>query len=267
MNDAYEVNLWDIYPTCQIAGIGEDNTIIVDGARGANVRWKSFASVHVRRRWSWTRLFVRLLLHTASIALMIGAIMVWIAHWIVKKENDAAKVFPSLVQGGVVGDLVDDVVKFVQGGVLKFVKAVVQIVVDPKVIKGWGIVFILYSIPMILFAPKLIRVLYGGKLWNTQPWLFGFEGYLPIEQIEVLIFGDRKGRLRWHPFGSPLSRHEVDNEYENGHCDPVDPTTDVEIRALVEKTKKSTMGDQKVCRIVYLIDYELILRIKLTLWL
>ena len=239
MNDAYEVNLWDIYPTCQIAGIGEDNTIIVDGARGANVRWKSFASVHVRRRWSWTRLFVRLLLHTAAIAFMIGAIMVWIAHWIVKKENDAADVFP---------------LEIAHETILKFVSAVVRIVVDPKVIKGWGIVFIIYSIPMLLFAPKLIRVLYGGKLWNTQPWLFGFEGYLPIEQIEVLIFGDRKGRLRWHPFGSPLSRHEVDNEYENGHCDPVDPTTDVEIRALVEKTKKSTMGDQKVCRIVYLID-------------
>ena len=253
MNDAYGVNLWDIYPTCQIAGIGEDNTIIVDGARGANVRWKSFASVHVRRRWSWTRLIMRLLLHTSSIALMIGAIIVWIAHRIVEKENYAAS-FLSGVPG-------------LQNEALDFVKAVVRVIVDPSVIKVWGSVCISYSMPMLFFAPKLIRVLYGGKLWNTQPWLFGFEGYLPIEQIEVLIFGDRKGRLRWHPFGSPLSRHEVDNEYENGHCNPVDPTMDVEIRALVEKAKKSTMGDQKVCRIVYLIDYELILRIKLTLWL
>lgn len=154
--------------------------------------------------------------------------MVWIADWIIKKENDVAKILPSNVFGGIG---------------LSFVKAVVRIIVDPDVMKGWGIVFILYSIPMLLFAPKLIRVLYGGKLWNTQPWLFGFEGYLPIEQIEILIFGDRKGRLRWHPFGSPLSRHEVDNEYDNGHCNPVDPTTDVETRALVEKAKKSRKTD------------------------
>ena len=29
MTDAWDVNLWDIYPRCQVAGVGEDDTVIV----------------------------------------------------------------------------------------------------------------------------------------------------------------------------------------------------------------------------------------------
>ncbi|KAF2492943.1 hypothetical protein BU16DRAFT_94338 [Lophium mytilinum] len=241
MDDAYEVNLWDIYPTCQIAGIGEDNTIIVDGARGANVRWKSFASVNVRRRWSWTRLLVRLMLHTASLAVLIGGVMLWIAHRLKKDEHWIADHYT--IPWGVTTDSRER-------RTFELVQYIVRLIIDDRVIKGWGIVFVLYSVPMLFVAPKLIHTLYGGKLWNTQPWLFGFEGYLPIDQIEFLIFGDRKGRLRWHPFGSPLSRHEVDDEYEDGHCIAVDPTTHADVRDLVERAQKSQLGEQKIFTLV-----------------
>lgn len=33
--DAFGVNIWDIYPSCQIAGICEDNTVLIDGGFGA----------------------------------------------------------------------------------------------------------------------------------------------------------------------------------------------------------------------------------------
>jgi hypothetical protein len=55
--------------------------------------------------------------------------------------------------------------------------------------QAFGIAFIVWSVLVILAAPLLIRRLYGGKFANLQPWLFGFEGYLPIDQIESLIFG------------------------------------------------------------------------------
>lgn len=271
MDDAYGASLWDIYPSCQIAGIGDDNTIIVDGARGANVRWKSFASVHVLRRWSWTRLLFRILLHTSSIALIVGAILLWIAHWIRKKERAAAAALMSPFavvkdfkeyydeHGSFLTDLSDtlknlsttagDMYDNLNNDALVIVHAIARIVVDEKVIEGFGVLFMIWAMSMMVVAPKAIRTLYGGKLWNTQPWLFGFEGYLPIEQIEYLIFGDTKNRLRWHPFGSPLSKHKVDESWEGGHCEPVDPTTDADVKAMVENAKISQLGDQKVSSI------------------
>lgn len=56
--DAYNANLWDIQPTCQIAGVGEDDTVILDGCHGATIRWESFLPVahstggSCRRRWA-----------------------------------------------------------------------------------------------------------------------------------------------------------------------------------------------------------------------
>ena len=94
------------------------------------------------------------------------------------------------------------------------------------------------------FPPSLVRNKLTLYLYLCR--LFGFEGCLPIEQIEFLIFGDHKGRLRWHPFGSPLSRHRPDESWKGGHCDPVDPTTDPEVRAMVEAAKTSKLGDPKV---------------------
>ena len=45
LDDAWNVELWDIYPKTQICGIGEKDTVILDGARGAAIRWDSFIPV------------------------------------------------------------------------------------------------------------------------------------------------------------------------------------------------------------------------------
>ncbi|KAH8895364.1 hypothetical protein GQ53DRAFT_855744 [Thozetella sp. PMI_491] len=42
MTDAYDSALWDIEPYVQVAGICEEDAVILDGARGASIRWKSF---------------------------------------------------------------------------------------------------------------------------------------------------------------------------------------------------------------------------------
>lgn len=70
--DAWGVRLWDIYPTCQIAGIGENQTVILDGAYGATIRWKSLAPVaFIRRNTGW-RTFVKLVLRGAPAWFLIG---------------------------------------------------------------------------------------------------------------------------------------------------------------------------------------------------
>jgi hypothetical protein len=35
MDDAWNADLWDIYPQCKVAGLGHDDTVILDGAFGA----------------------------------------------------------------------------------------------------------------------------------------------------------------------------------------------------------------------------------------
>ncbi|KAK5659972.1 hypothetical protein OQA88_13437 [Cercophora sp. LCS_1] len=57
MADAYGSQLWDIAPTCQVAAICQDDTVVIDGAHGANIRWKSFYYVAFTRNFSWGRWF------------------------------------------------------------------------------------------------------------------------------------------------------------------------------------------------------------------
>lgn len=77
MDDAYNAKLWDILPQdVGIAGVGEDDSIILDGCRAANVRWKSFTQVAYVRRDAWKRLIAKILLRSAGIMFIIGITLV-----------------------------------------------------------------------------------------------------------------------------------------------------------------------------------------------
>lgn len=52
-------------------------------------------------------------------------------------------------------------------------------------------------------APWAIATLYGGKVWGAKPWLIGFEGTLPLEEIEHLTFGNSIGRFTYTPSSGP----------------------------------------------------------------
>jgi len=189
MSDAYHAKLWDILPEMvSISGIGHDDTIILDGCRAANVRWKSFSPVHVMGIFSWKRWVSTKLIHT-------GGYVFWIA--------------------------------------------VVLCAIYPM----FGIPMIIYSLTLLALNPYLLRLLYLGKFWRTQPWLFGFEGYMDIDTIERQIFGARLGRLKWSINASPLSQHR---QNEHGDCIAVDPCTDPATKALVENAKYAMPGEQRV---------------------
>ncbi|KAJ9640452.1 hypothetical protein H2199_005991 [Coniosporium tulheliwenetii] len=198
MDDAYKAKLWDIYPSCQIAGVGHDDTVILDGALAANVRWKSFATVRNLRRASWGRLIAQIFLHFAGYMFFVSIFL------LASAAGNPTNAF-------------------------------------------FGSVLFLYSVAVIAAAPKLIRMIYGGKFWQTQPWLFGFEGYLDIECIERHMFGGRLERLRWTPFGSPLSRHHRD---EYGDVVGDDPCSDPGVRDLVRAAKTAGPGEQKVFTLI-----------------
>jgi hypothetical protein len=55
MSDQYNSSLWDIEPDTQVCGIGENETVIVDGFKGAMVQWSMFTTVQVTKRLSLKR--------------------------------------------------------------------------------------------------------------------------------------------------------------------------------------------------------------------
>ncbi|QSZ34967.1 hypothetical protein DSL72_007829 [Monilinia vaccinii-corymbosi] len=73
-----------------------------------------------------------------------------------------------------------------------------------------GAFFLVFAIILLLIAPLSIKVLHGGKVWGASPWLIGFEGTLPIEEIEHLTFGNAIGRLQYTPSSGPYCTGKSD---------------------------------------------------------
>ena len=193
MEDAWNVSLWDIYPACQIAGVGHDDTVILDGAFGAAIRWKAFALVASSIRDSWRRLGARTCLRGSPYLFYLGIILIAFQMTAI------------------------------------------------------GAILLIWALMVTLLSPYLIRLLYSGKLWGTQAWFFGFEGYMDIESIESNIFGAYFGHLTWTPYGSPLSRQQMN---QHGECIGLDPTTDPDVQRLVQRAQGSAYGQPKVFTLV-----------------
>lgn len=72
MNDAYFSSLWEITPSCQVAGIADGDTVIVDGAYGVSVRWKSFYPVYWSTGPSTKRLIAAILMEWNAFIFLAG---------------------------------------------------------------------------------------------------------------------------------------------------------------------------------------------------
>lgn len=77
--DHWDASLWDVYPRTQVCGIGEKDTVILNGARAATIRWKSFKKVILRGKTTVIRRIAVLALAFVSpffflaIAMVAGA--------------------------------------------------------------------------------------------------------------------------------------------------------------------------------------------------
>ncbi|XRM46720.1 hypothetical protein ABZX51_009749 [Aspergillus tubingensis] len=109
---------------------------------------------------------------------------------------------------------------------------------------GW--IFTGLYILVMLASPSLISILYVGKTWASQPWLFGFEGYMEIGEIEKLVFGIDLGRLKWSPYSSDLSLHVS----QNGECVGKDPTCRESTARFVSAARNSRYGELKLFTLV-----------------
>jgi hypothetical protein len=185
-SDYYDAKLFDIYPTCQIAGISNDDSVILDGAQIASIRWDRFEKVaSSNKNSSIKRSLSRKVLKVSPIALLIGIILILVGE------------------------------------------------------KAGGIVLLLLAIAVVGASPYLVRLLFTGKLWDTQALFFGFEGYMDIATTETHIFGANMNRLSWSPYGSTLSRHKPG---DHGECVGLDPITDTTTAELVKNACTSANG-------------------------
>lgn len=174
--DYWGAKLWDVEPLCQIAGIAENDTIILDGAYGATVHWDSFQRVAITTRETWSRMLVRT---------FVRAVPGWFL---------LALILAISAQSG-------------QDAALKAFAAILMIIVCI----------------IVLLLPILILHIYSGKVWNSQPWLFGFEGHMELEHIERKIFGFPCERLSWAPYSSSMSSHHVNRGFLPDECEGTNP--------------------------------------------
>ncbi|CDM35060.1 unnamed protein product [Penicillium roqueforti FM164] len=95
-------------------------------------------------------------------------------------------------------------------------------------------------------SPLMVYSLYAGKTWSAQPWLFGFEGYLPTHEIEALVIVVNMNRLAWTGYSSQLSRHCM----VDGECIGRNPTEDPKVKRIVDSSAYATYEEPKVFTLV-----------------
>ncbi|KAH6986909.1 hypothetical protein EDB80DRAFT_817542 [Ilyonectria destructans] len=61
MTDQYRCSLWDIQPDTQVCGVGENDSVIISGAKGALIEWDMFSPVQTLQRQTIKRMAIILI--------------------------------------------------------------------------------------------------------------------------------------------------------------------------------------------------------------
>lgn len=222
LHDHWGASLWDIYPKTQVCGIGENDSVILDGARAASIRWKSFAPVTQRGNDTIVRRLIRIAISVHGYFLLMGSILLGVSS-IFSPHSDYYGY--SLSSGST-------------SGVSSFFAV-------------FGGIMLGLALIITLSLPPLIVKLYVGKVWSAQPWFFGVEGYMNLPDIERYVFGADLGRLSWSTTGSSLSRHRLeDSDRYTDFCVGQDPTEDPNINDRIKEALKSSLDDEKIFMLV-----------------
>ncbi|KAM5353869.1 hypothetical protein ACJ41O_000519 [Fusarium nematophilum] len=172
MEDAYQSSLWDITPYCQVAGIADNDTIIIDGAWGLSIRWKTFYPVYWSTGPSWKRYF-------ASLAVEWNGAFFIIAIALLASGASAGAAGASLVAPGVIFLLLflwvwmmtPNLVRVIYGG--KFADTQAE----------------MFGFEGHLNAPTIERAIFGGNFgrfsWTTNG--------SPLSRTVINEFGERVG--------------------------------------------------------------------------
>lgn len=214
LQDHWGASLWDIYPKTQVCGIGDNDSVVLDGARAANIRWKSFARINLRGNDTVVRKLARIAISIHAYLLIAGFLTLYYGGWLLTTTGFTRGYFSNMF--GAIG-----------GGVIGF------------------------ALVVTLSLPASINKLYFGKVWSAQPWFLGLEGYMSLPDLEKHVFGADLGRLSWSTTGSSLSQHEIeDSQKYRDYCKGKDPNEDPAIKDRINKALTSKSNEEKIFTLV-----------------
>lgn len=259
MSDAYQSSLWDIEPRCQVAGICEDDTIILDGAWGASIRWKSFFPIKCATNDSFKRwLAIQVMLNQGwlimSAITLFSLLSTNTANSATTANTAANSTAPSTATSTVnptpkptAGSTTNPAGDAVQS-TINWIELLPHNSPQYWVVTGLGCLLILIYLLVVIYSAGLIRIIYGGKSVDSQAALFGFEGYLEAATVEKSIYGGVFGRMGWSENGSPLSRWHINSHNERIGVDPV--RNDSNVEQLVLEARFAKEGQPRVFTLV-----------------
>ena len=209
---------------------------------------KAFEPLSRAKRETWSYFFMKIALHTSALALVLGGLFLGEAFNIRHREEELIDSISFSDTGLSAVD--DDITDPLNDLPETLVHGIVELLVSVNALYALAAILFVYGGITLLLAPHFLISTYGGGRWNLQPWLFGFEGHLPLAAIERQIFGET-GRLVWSAFGSPLSRHVIDAYGDRVAVDPItDPNGDFAIKRLVKQAREAGPGEPRVFTLV-----------------
>ena len=280
LDDAWNVMLWDVYPHTQICGIGEDDTVILDGAHGAAIRWDKFIPVLTLGQERLRHTILRWFLRVSPVFIWMGLLFTIVGATQKSSTSSNKSGTPSdkpgtssnqfgtpSDQSGTPSD--QSGTPLDQSGTATDKSGTNYARSVPLYL---GAVILSLSGVIILTAPYLLRFIYRAKVHESQPLFFGLEGYIDLYHLELLIFGSFEGKLQWSTASSPLSRHGLDRNgmkkdfFKDMQHEPdelehlmkrermytgLDPVeTDPDVRTLEDRARTSSCEDKKIFTLV-----------------
>ena len=224
LNDAWNAMPWDIYPRTQICGVGHDDTVILDGARGAAIRWDKFVPVLTLGQESMRHRLIRWTIRSMPGMFVVGLILVVISSLVAS--------IPAIIIGSVIFGL---------SGVVIFLSPyLIRVIYRAEVRDSQPFFFGLEGYIDIYHLELLVFGSYEGRLrWSTSS--------SPLSQHSL----DREGMKADFFQDRDLRSEDLERLLENVNMSTgLDPFTHNTTRELVEKAYSSSELEKKVFTLV-----------------
>ena len=191
--DQYGTQLWDIEPLCQVTGVGEDGEVILDGCKGLSIRWKAFPQMQYKRSYGFRKFMAEMCLRSGAWLSAAGFLLIARYGYLLSQDYGT----DNTVSGSVTVGSHSTGFTYNLTAVSRDIVAIF-----------FGAFMLFLSLIFAIAAPFAVVRLYGGRVTESAPWLCGFEGVMPIKELERVVFGNCKRRLTYEPSSTPFCDRE-----------------------------------------------------------
>ncbi|KAF9876695.1 hypothetical protein CkaCkLH20_05541 [Colletotrichum karsti] len=201
--DTYGTLVHHITPLCEVVGIAEeDQTVFIDNCHAINIRWKDFPEVLVsgERGGMWrtiTRTLVFGALGVTALAVqgVLGIILIrHFSDMVRSDDGEVSSLSLSMISSRALRTSTPTTEKF--------------FVILTIVSLGLGYL-------MAVAIPFISKKIFAQAFAKCKPCLVGFEGVMPLEELERHIFGVVVNRLEYSPSASRIFTDDDDLDPDN----------------------------------------------------